>query len=170
MSELDNDELIATRRLNGLEDNLFKESDKNVANEEVTHNKNKYIYIKEVAERIRNEYREKYKDEKFPPEPSEQTCMAYEILNLLTEREQDKKRIKELEEINQKYIVQLTDKQYRNLVDTIRKEVKQEFEQKVKDKLEELKKEYIKELENNSTKAFILKCQITVVEEIWEDK
>ena len=32
MSELDNEELIATRRLNGLEDNLFKESDKNVAN------------------------------------------------------------------------------------------------------------------------------------------
>ena len=27
MSELDNDELIATRRLNGLNDNLFKESD-----------------------------------------------------------------------------------------------------------------------------------------------
>ena len=42
--------------------------------------------------------------------------------------------------------------------------------QKVKDKLEELKKEYTKELEKNSTKAFILKCQITVVEEIWEDK
>ena len=27
MSELDNDELIATRRLNGLEDNLFKSAD-----------------------------------------------------------------------------------------------------------------------------------------------
>ena len=32
MSELDNDELIATRRLNGLDDNLFKKSDKNVVN------------------------------------------------------------------------------------------------------------------------------------------
>ena len=31
------------------------------------------------------------------------------------------------------YIVQLTDEQYRNLVDVIRKEVKKEFEQKVKD-------------------------------------
>ncbi len=40
------------------------------------------------------------------------------------------------------------------------------LKQKLKDKLEELKKEYIKELENNSTKAFILKCQITIVEEI----
>lgn len=42
--------------------------------------------------------------------------------------------------------------------------------QKIKDKLEELKKEYIKELEKNSTKAFILKCQITIVEEILEEK
>lgn len=30
MSDLDNEELIATRKLNGLDDNLFKESDKNV--------------------------------------------------------------------------------------------------------------------------------------------
>ena len=48
-------------------------------------------------------------------------------------------RIKELEEENQKNIVQLTDEQYRNLVEIIRKEVKKEFEQKVKDKIEELK-------------------------------
>lgn len=42
-------------------------------------------------------------------------------------------RVKELEEENKKYIVQLTDEQYRNLVDVIRKEVKKEFEQKVKE-------------------------------------
>lgn len=36
-------------------------------------------------------------------------------------------------EENKEYIVQLTDEQYRNLVDVIRKEVKKEFEQKVKD-------------------------------------
>ena len=47
-------------------------------------------------------------------------------------------RIKELEE-NKKYIVQLTDEKYKNLVDIIKKEVKQEFEQKVKDGIEELK-------------------------------
>ena len=74
-----------------------KTSDENVANEEITNNKNKYTYIKEVAERIVNEYREKYKDEKFYPQPSEQTCMAYEILHLLAEREQKDKRIQELE-------------------------------------------------------------------------
>lgn len=76
-----------------------KTSDENVENIEVTNNKNKYIYIKEVAERIVNEYREKYKGEKFCPEPSEQTCMAYEILHLLAELEQKDKRIKELEEL-----------------------------------------------------------------------
>ena len=75
-----------------------KTSDKNVANEEITNSKNKYAYIKKVAERIVNEYREKYKRERFYPEPSEQTDMAYKILSLLAEREQDKKRIKELEE------------------------------------------------------------------------
>lgn len=79
-----------------------KTSDENVANEEITNNKNKYTYIKEVAERIVNEYREKYKDEKFYPEPSEQTCMAYEILHLLAEREQKDKRIQELEKESRK--------------------------------------------------------------------
>ena len=74
-----------------------KTSDENVANEEITNNKNKYTYIKEVAERIVNEYREKYKDEKFYPEPSEQTCMAYEILHLLAEREQMLKTINTVE-------------------------------------------------------------------------
>lgn len=62
-------------------------------------------------------------------------------LKLVEKENYDKlvKRIKELEEENKKYIVQLTDEQYRNLVDTIRKKVKQEFEQKVKDGIEELK-------------------------------
>ena len=66
------------------------------------------------------------------------------IDNILAERKQDKARIKELKEENKKYIVQLTDKQYRNLVDTIKKEAKQEFEQKVKDVLTEIQKEYNK--------------------------
>lgn len=62
------------------------------------------------------------------------------LKNILAEREQKDKRIKELEKENKKYIVQLTDKQYRNLVETIRKEVKQEFEQKVIEKIEEYDK------------------------------
>lgn len=87
-------------------DKEIETSDKNVENIETTNNKNKYTYIKEVAEKIVNEYREKYKGEKFCPEPSEQTCMAYEILHLLAEREQDKKRIQELEEENRIYVLE----------------------------------------------------------------
>lgn len=66
--------------------------------------------------------------------------VAYSMQNILAELEQKDKRIKELEKENKKYIVQLTDKQYRNLVETIRKEVKQEFEQKVIDKIDEYDK------------------------------
>ena len=40
---------------------------------------------------------------------------------------------------------------------------------KIKDKLEELKKEYETALEENSTKAFILKCQISVIEELLKE-
>lgn len=50
-------------------------------------------------------------------------------------------RNKELEEYNMKYIVQLTDEQYRNLVDIIRKEVNNEWKSKVKEKIEELEKD-----------------------------
>lgn len=60
--------------------------------------------------------------------------------HILAELEQKDKRIKELEEESKKYIVQLTDEQYRNLVDKIRKKAKQEFEQKVKDKIAEYDK------------------------------
>lgn len=51
-------------------------------------------------------------------------------------------------------------------------EVTKEFlpKQKIKDKIEELKKEYEIALEENSTKAFILKCKINALEELLEDK
>lgn len=67
----------------------------------------KYTYIKDIAERIIREYKEKYRGEKCLPEPSEQTCMAYEIINLLQEREQDKKRIQELENRIDKLAVEM---------------------------------------------------------------
>ncbi len=47
------------------------------------------------------------------------------------------KRIKELEN---KYIIHLTDEQYRKLVDTIRKEEKEKLKQKIKDKKREILK------------------------------
>lgn len=67
-------------------------------------------------------------------------------------------RIKELEEENhlqRKQIMSAYDKGWI-------------LKQKVKDKIEELKKEYEIALEENSTKAFILKCKISALEELEE--
>lgn len=47
------------------------------------------------------------------------------------------KAYKELEEENEKYIVQLTDEQYRKLVDIIRNDVNKEWKSLVKEKIEE---------------------------------
>ena len=73
-------------------------------------------------------------------------------------------RVKELEEENKKYIVQLTDEQYRNLVDVIRKEVKKEFEQKVKDKIEELKN--AKRETTRENWHYIYTIQLKILEEL----
>lgn len=40
---------------------------------------------------------------------------------------------------------------------------------KIKEKIEELKIEYKEELEENSTRAFILKCQIEILEELLKE-
>ena len=66
--------------------------------------------------------------------------LIVKIYSLLNNYKRLKLRVKELEEEKQKYIVQLTDEQYRNLVDIVSKEAKQEFEQKVKDEIETLRK------------------------------
>lgn len=92
-------------------------------------------------------------------------CVAIE--NILAERETDKKKIKELEEVNKKYIVQLTDEQYRSLVDTIRKATKQEFEQKVKDKIEEL--ENAKRETTRDNWHYIYTIQLKILEELLEE-
>lgn len=42
--------------------------------------------------------------------------------------------------------------------------------QKVKDKIEELKAQYKTALEENSTEAFILKCQTTILQELIEER
>lgn len=75
--------------------------------------------------------------------------------------EKKEERIKELEEENKR----------KDMFLKMAKEVIENsiLKQKIRDKLEELKKEYIKELEKNSTKAFILKCQISVIEELLKE-
>lgn len=72
------------------------------------------------------------------------------------------KRIKELEEKN-RHLKYLYDDCCKCLLDTIEK-------QKVKDKIEELKKEYEIALEENSTKAFILKCKISALEDLLKEE
>ncbi len=42
--------------------------------------------------------------------------------------------------------------------------------QTLKDKMKDLKEQYKKALEENSTKAFILKCQIEILQELLEEK
>ena len=150
-----------------------KTSDENVANEEITNNKNKYTYIKEVAERIVNEYREKYKDEKFYPEPSEQTCMAYEILHLLAEREQMLKTINTVEKEKGEWIKayqEEKDKQFNILINSIPK-------QKIKDKIEELKRQrrelgfktYLRK-EDIINDDRVIVCQIQVLQELLQEE
>ena len=98
MSDLDDEELEATRRLNGVAKKNDIEKD-----------------IKRCEQLIKPEHANWIGI-------SNQLAIAHVV-----------DRVKELEEENKKYIVQLTDEQYRNLVDVIRKEVKKEFEQKVKE-------------------------------------
>ena len=89
--DLDDEELEATRKLNGVAKSNIEEDIK-------------------ILEKFNpgDEYTEKIKNA---------------IENILSERKQDKARIQKLEEENKKYIVQLTDEQYRNLVDIIKKAV-----------------------------------------------
>ena len=69
------------------------------------------------------------------------------------------------------YIVQLTDEQYRNLVDIIRKKVKQEFKQKVKDKIEEINKEYEDSKdENGNSEYYYPDYTIRKFKELLEEK
>ena len=110
-------------------------------------------------------------------------CRNYEItfenditIRIVEKKYFDKlvKRIKELEEENKKYIVQLTDEQYRNLVDTIKKEAKQEFKQKVKESYLNMEKEYTRKVyDNNYNRNEVKKEEFykrQVYEELLEDK
>lgn len=83
--------------------------------------------------------------------------------DVIAELKQDKKRIEELE-------AKLEFKSWGDLDNIQFEEYMNQFIQKVKDKIEELKKEYEIALEENSTKAFILKCKISALEELLEDK
>ena len=111
MSDLDQEELIATRKLNGLDDNLYKEESN----------------IEEDVEKLKSLL-------------YEGRLTQYGKRKLIKYYENEIVKQKQINKENEKYIVKLTDEQYRNLVDTIRKEVKKEFEQKIKDEIEKLRR------------------------------
>lgn len=108
--------------------------------------------------------------EKFNPGDEYTEKIKTAIEHILAERKQNKTRIQELEEENKKYIVQLTDKEYRNLVDIIRKEAKQEFEQKVKDKIEEIKEDKESKYFDTFLMTRDINYAIDILKELLEDK
>lgn len=105
------------------------------------------------------------------------------IENVLAERKQDKAKIKELETKQRAMCEEYCPKTER--IGELEKELKRKKVfifmasevikysisfQKIENKIEEFKKEYEIALEENSTKAFILKCKISVLEELLEEK
>lgn len=82
------------------------------------------------------------------------------LINYYEQREKDYKRIlKENEELNYKlHSKKIALEIYNRYIPV----------QKVKDKVEKLEEQYKIALEENSTKAFILKCQITILQELLE--
>ena len=138
MSECDQDELLATRRLNGLKDGLYKEEIR------------EYIIKPTEEQTIRIL---KNATHKFEIRGEELYFLKHAIINILAEREQDKKRIKELEQENYTQKIQLIE----NSIPV----------QKVKDK--------IKDLEYNSDylgfeKSLEETFKIEVLEELLEEK
>lgn len=141
MSDLDDEELIATRKLNGLDDGLY-ESDKNVANK-----------IKRQVENTINYYKNIDNIEEIPID-----ILRAMYQDILEERKQDKKRIKELEE---------------DLITAYMKgyaDAKEKYRQKIKDKIEELKQKAISYGHLiDKDEAFKIECEINVLEELLEE-
>lgn len=90
--DLDNEELKATRKLHNQDDGLYEEtSDKNVVNIEED-----IKYVKEMLEIARVFFKAVKAETNYKDVDDVAFCNAVE--HILAEREQDKKRIKELEE------------------------------------------------------------------------
>ena len=87
-------------------------------------------------------------------------CSTLEIaLNLIEKLQKENEELKNQETTARK-INELLVQRYSNSISV----------QIVKDNIEELKAQYKIALEENSTKAFILKCQITILQELIEER
>lgn len=96
-------------------------------------------------------------------------CYNEQIKTILNLIEKLKKENEELG-ISNKYTIHLTDKQYNVVIENAQNDINQKWIQKVKNNIEELKAQYKTTLEENSTEAFILKCQITILQELLEGR
>ena len=81
------------------------------------------------------------------------------LLNLIEKLQKENEELKN-QETTQRKINELLVQRYSNSISV----------QTVKDKIAELKAQYKTALEENSTEAFILKCQITILQELIEER
>ena len=63
------------------------------------------------------------------------------LQNLLSDYKRVLKENEELKSNNEKYIIHLTDEQYKTVIENAQNDINQKWIQKVKDKIEEIKKE-----------------------------
>jgi len=95
----------------------------------------------------------------------EATCLRKEqilietILKELERLQEENKQYKKANREKADKIIEITDLYMKSIP-----------KDKIREKLEELEKEYKEALEENSTKAFILKCQIEILKELLEKK
>lgn len=140
---LDNDELIATRKLHGQDDGLYEEtSDKNVVTEEDLEELNEVLLHHRETEQVR-----------------------IAIKHILSELKQKDKRIKELKAQLQKYYngELYTAKQLKNIEANQRKYFINK--QKVKDKIEELTN-----IKGDFATYIAISERIKVLQELLEEK
>ena len=136
----DIEELIATRRLNGVDDGLY-ESDKNVANK-----------IKRQVENAIRYYKNIDNIEEVPID-----ILRAMYKDLLAELEQNKKRIKELD-------ADLTTAYLKGYADA-----EEKYRQKIKDKIEEYDKK-MTENKGNPNWVVTDRIVMNVLEELLEEK
>ena len=104
------------------------------------------------------------------PNPNSILIRDYEVNDIETVL----KELERLQEENRQYkrIKDIKDSVTKEEIEEAIKRADKEFiaKDKIKEKLEDLKSQYKKASEENSIKAFILKCQIKILEKLLEEK
>ena len=122
----------------------------------------KCVNVINAIEHILSDYKRVLKENRILKEEKEQ---AWEEWNNLEQGSYETEL--KLKEENRKL-----KKQVQRQINEWNKDIKSNYisKHKVKDKIEELKAQYKTALEENSTEAFILKCQITILQELIEER